>query len=390
VFKESIIMSWQNIIHNKMRSFLTILGIVIGVASIIALITIVQGVTESVTSTVSNMGANKIMVQVKGTPLKQGLSDSDVKAMAAIDNIKGVSPTVSGKSNIVYDRTVLEDIMVQGKNQVYFANTEDLIETGRAINIIDTDSKNRVCLIGQNIEDKFFVGENPIDKEIVISGVTYTIIGTLQKSDGYSMSSNDDAVIIPYTTAMSLMGVKNISSVDVYMVDEYLSETTTADIEIVLNTAFNYNDEGFSVSNMKSIIDRVSQMTGMMTLMLVGIASISLVVGGIGIMNMMLVSVTERTTEIGLRKALGAEPKRIQQQFLLEAIFLSLLGGIVGLLFGVIIAYLGCLALGCSFILGVSTTILAIGFSVAIGVIFGLAPARKASKLNPIDALRSV
>jgi len=390
VFKESIIMSWQNIIHNKMRSFLTILGIVIGVASIIALITIVQGVTESVTSTVSNMGANKITVNAKGTPLKQGLSASDVKAMTAIDNIKGVSPTVSGKSNIVYNRVVLEDIMIQGKNQVYFANTEDLIETGREINIIDTDSKNRVCLIGQNIVDEFFLGASPIDKDIVINGGTFTIIGTLQKSDGYSMSSNDDTVIVPYTTAMSLMRVKNINSVDVYMANENLSETTTADIETVLNTAFNYNSDGFSVSNMKSIIDRVSEMTGMMTLMLVGIASISLVVGGIGIMNMMLVSVTERTTEIGLRKALGAEPLRIQQQFLLEAIFLSLFGGIVGLVFGVIIAYFGCIALGCSFALSMSTTILAIGFSAAIGVIFGLAPAKKASNLNPIDALRSV
>lgn len=390
MFKESVIMSWQNIIHNKMRSFLTILGIVIGVASIIALITIVSGVTESVTSTVSSMGANKITVQAKGTPLKEGLSDNDVKAMADIDNIKGVSPTISGKSNIVYDKTVLKDIVVQGKNQVYFANTEDLIETGREINVIDCDSKNRVALIGQSIVDELFLGENPIDSEIIINGGTYTIIGTLQKSDGYSMSSSDDAVIIPYTTAMSLMGVKNISSVDVFMENENLSENTTADIEVVLNTAFNYNSDGYSVSNMKSIIDRVSEMTSMMTLMLVGIASISLIVGGIGIMNMMLVSVTERTTEIGLRKALGAEPKRIQQQFLLEAIFLSLFGGIVGLIIGVAIAYLGCFLLGTPFTLEVSTTILAIGFSVAIGVIFGLAPAKKASKLNPIDALRSV
>jgi putative ABC transport system permease protein len=390
MFKESIIMSWQNIIHNKMRSFLTILGIVIGVASIITLITIVQGVTESVTSTISDMGANKITIQAMGTPLKKGLSDIDVKELSEIDNIKGVSPTISGKSNIVYDKTVMEDITIQGKNQVYFANTEDLLQSGRGINILDINTKNRVCVIGQNIVDEFFKVENPMDKEIIISGITYTVIGTLQKSDGFSLGSNDDTIIIPYTTAMSLLGVKNINSVEVFMENGELAENTTADIESVMNTTFNNNGDGYKVSNMQNILDRVDEMTGMMTAMLVGIASISLVVGGIGIMNMMLVSVTERTTEIGLRKALGAEPKTIQQQFLLESIFLSLFGGFIGLIIGGVIAYVGCLALKTTFNLSIATILLAVGFSAVIGVVFGFTPAKNASKLNPIDALRSI
>lgn len=390
MIKESFIMSWQNIINNKMRSFLTILGIIIGVASIIALITIVQGVTESVTTTVSDMGANKITIQAMGTPLKQGLSDLDVKAIAEIDNVKGVSPSINGPSNIVYNKRVMEDISIQGRNQNYFLNTENLLESGREINLLDSRSKNRVALIGQDIVEEYFQAENPIDKEIIINGVTHTVIGTLQKSTGYSAGSNDRAVVIPYTTAMSLLGVKDINSMDVFIGNGDLSETTTADIELVLNRSFNYNSDGFIITNMQIILDKVDELTGMMTLLLVGIASISLFVGGIGIMNMMLVSVTERTTEIGLRKALGAQPKTIQQQFLLESMFLSVLGGFFGLILGVVMAYIGCLIIGAPFSVSVFTIFLAVGFSVAIGIIFGFAPARTASRLNPIDGLRSV
>ncbi|GKX28830.1 ABC transporter permease [Vallitalea longa] len=390
MLKESIIMSWQNIIHNKMRSFLTILGIIIGVASIITLITIVNGVTDNVTSTVSDMGANKINVRISGTPLKQGLSDKDVRAIGDIDNIEGVAPTISVKTDIVYNKEVLEDITIQGKNQVYFDETDDLLESGRPINILDVDSKNRICLIGQNVVYELFKTESPIGKDIIINGVRYSVVGTLKESDNYSMNSNDDSIIIPYTTAMSLMGVKNINSVDIFVNDGDLSQTTTSDTENYLKTLFNNHEDAFVVTNMQNILDTVSEMTGMMSLMLVGIASISLIVGGIGIMNMMLVSVTERTTEIGIRKALGADPRRIQQQFLIESIFLSLVGGIIGLLTGIAIAFLGCLAIGVTFSLSVSTLLLAVGFSVGVGVIFGFTPAKNASRLNPIDALRSV
>ncbi len=389
MIRESVIMSWQNIINNKMRSFLTILGIIIGVASIITLITVVQGVTSSVTTTISDMGANKITVQVGGSPLKEGLSDYDVKSIGDIENIKGISPTINGKSNIVYNRTVMEDIRIQGKNQVYFSNTEDLLDSGRAINILDINDKNRVCVIGQDIVKEYFQTKNPINEEIIINGITYTVVGTLQQSDGYAMSGNNNTVIIPYTTAMSLLGVKNISSMDIFMEDQVLAETTAKDIEIALNSAFNNNEDAFNVSNMQSILDQVREMTGMLTMMLVGIASITLFVGGIGIMNMMLVSVTERTGEIGLRKALGAEPSAIQQQFLLESVFLSVLGGFVGVIMGVAMSYMGCLALGIEFSLSMATVALAVGFSVLIGVSFGFAPARRASQLNPIDALRN-
>ncbi|MDF2613553.1 MAG: transporter permease [Clostridia bacterium] len=390
MFKESIKMSWQNIIHNKVRSLLTILGIVIGVSSIIALITIVQGATDSVTSQVASIGADKITIQTRGTPLKQGLLNSDINKIAEVENVLGVSPTITGKTAVVHNKIVKEDVAVQGKNEVYFLKSDDLIQTGRGINILDIKNKNKVCLIGQNIVEELFWSENPLEKDLMIGGVTYTVIGTLQGSKGFAISLNDDSVIIPYTTAMSFLGTKYISSVDVYMSNSEYSDTITTDIQSVLSEAFNYNEEGYSITNMQDILDTISQMTHTLSLMLAGIASISLVVGGIGIMNMMLVSVTERTAEIGLRKALGAKPRRIQQQFLIEAIFLSCFGGVIGLLLGIVIAFLVCMMIETAFILSMATVALALGFSASIGIVFGLAPARKASKLSPIDALRSI
>ncbi len=390
MFKESIKMSWQNIIHNKMRSFLTVLGVFIGVASIIALISIVQGVTENITSQVMDMGANKVTVQAMGTPLKSGLTINDIEAISSLDNIEGVSPSVNGKTNIAYNGVVVENATIMGKNQVYFANTKDYLQSGREINRFDVTDKNHVCLIGSNIVSQLFPTESPIDKEIIINGVNYLVIGTIQDSDSFSADGNDDAVVMPYTTAMSLLGTGYISSLDVYMADEDLAATTTTEIESALNTAFNYNDDGYKVSNMQGILDTVADMTGTMTLMLAGIAGISLIVGGIGIMNMMLVTVTERTAEIGLRKALGAEPKTIQWQFVLEALFLSLFGGVLGLLGGIVIAFLASLVIGTTFVLAGYSIVLALGFSAIIGLVFGFTPARKASKLNPIEALRSV
>ncbi|QUI21230.1 ABC transporter permease [Vallitalea pronyensis] len=390
MFKDNLKMAWENIVNNKMRSFLTMLGIVIGVASIIALITIVQGATNSITDEISSFGANKITVQVKGTGLKPGLLEGDIKGLEDIDNVAGVAPTLNKKSSIVFDNGVYENVMVQGKSHVYFTETEDLIKSGRGINILDIDASNKVCLIGKDIEQELFYGINPVGKTIKVGGVTYTVIGTLQESQGFSMGSNNEAVIIPYTTAMTYFGTRYINSVDIYMEDGELSDATTTHIEAQMKASFNHQDNAFTVTNMQNMIDSIESMTSMMSMLLVGIAAISLLVGGIGIMNMMLVSVTERTTEIGLRKALGAEPRRIQEQFLIESMVLSLIGGIIGLVLGTALAYLVTIILGNPFALSYSTVLIAIGFSGGVGVLFGITPARKASRLNPIDALRSV
>ncbi|MCO1603881.1 ABC transporter permease [Desulfosporosinus nitroreducens] len=387
---ESILMSWENIVKNKLRSFLTMLGIVIGVASIIALITIVQGATNSISNQVSELGANKVTVTAMGTPLKQGLNEEDISNISKVGNISGVSPTISGKTGIVYNGKVIENVAVQGKNDVYFNMDSSLLKTGRPINILDLDSKNQVAIIGNDIVNELFYGVNPLGKELMLNGTTYTVIGTLQGSSGFSMGSNNESVVIPYTTALRSLGVKNISSLDVFLEDTTLADDTVTEIKGVLNPAFNYKDNAYTIFNMGDMIESFESMMSMMSLLLAGIAAISLVVGGIGIMNMMLVSITERTTEIGLRKALGATPNRIQLQFVIEAIFLSVVGGLIGLVLGGVIAYTAATLIGTGFSISISTISLAVGFSGLVGIVFGYMPARKASRLNPIDALRSL
>lgn len=387
---ESIKMSWDNIIHNKLRSFLTMLGIVIGVASIIALITIVQGATNSISDQVNALGVNKVTINAMGTPLKQGLSQDDMINISKLDNINGISPTISGKAGIVYNNKVLEKVTVQGKNEVYFNTDSTLLKSGRTINSLDSESQNHVTILGSNIVNELFYGVDPVGKEITMNGTTYTIIGTLRTSSGFSTGSNNDTVIIPYTTALRSLGVKNITTLDVFLADTKLADDTVIGIKGVLNPAFNYKDNAYTIFNMGDMIETFQSMMSMMSLLLAGIAAISLVVGGIGIMNMMLVSITERTTEIGLRKALGATPNTIQLQFIIEAIFLSIFGGVIGLTLGSLIAYVAASLIGIGFSVSIATIALAVGFSAAVGIVFGYMPARKASRLNPIDALRSL
>ena len=387
---ESIRMSWENIIKNKLRSILTMLGIVIGVASIIALITIVQGATASISSEVNSLGVNKIMVNITGTPLKSGLTGDDMEIISQLGNISGVSPTIALRTSIVYNGDIKEKVAVQGKNEVFFKTDASLLKSGRAITPLDIESKNRVAVVGSDIVRDLFYGVNPIGKELIVNGTAYKVIGTLASSSGFSMNSSNETVIIPYTTALRSLGIKSISSLDVYLKDTNMADKTVIDIKGVLSQAFNYREDAYTVFNMGDMIESFQEMMSIMSMLLAGIAAISLVVGGIGIMNMMLVSITERTTEIGLRKALGATPNRIQLQFLIESIFLSLMGGLIGLIAGGLLAYITAVVIGIIFSISAYTILLAVGFSGAVGIVFGYMPARKASRLNPIDALRSL
>ncbi|EFF64070.1 ABC transporter permease [Turicibacter sanguinis] len=394
MFKESIIMSWQNIIYNKMRSFLTILGIVIGVSSIIALISIVEGVTMEVTSQFSELGANKLTIQAKGTPLKKGLTDYEVQLLADIDEVNGISPTISTTTSVVGNGQVHDKVTIEGKNASYFKYNQLALKSGRLLNSIDLSQQSNVALVSESLADTLYFGEQPIGQYLLINGISYRIVGVLEKTDQMDMMSSmsgkqsENRVIVPYQNLMGLVGLNCINNVEVYMQNNANVDEIIGKVELILNQAFNYKENSYSIINMEGLLDTIQSMNSMMTMMLVGIASIALLVGGIGIMNMMLVSVTERTMEIGLKKALGAKPRSIQLQFLIESIFLSLFGGVVGLVLGVMIAFVVAFIIGFTPSISTNSIALALLFSGGVGVIFGLAPARKASQLNPIDALR--
>lgn len=389
-------MALSNIAHNRMRSFLTILGILIGVTAIIALITIVQGVTSEVTDQFAALGTGKVTVQAVGTELKRGLTAQDLSSIAALENVSGVSPTVSLIASALTESAWEEDATVEGKSDVYFTHTADLVARGRPINRLDVDSKNAVCLMDQAMMEKLFFAEDPIGQSVFISGIEHTVIGVLSDAGSSDVMSQamggnaDGKIIVPYTDAMRLSGVHNVTSLEVHIADADRTDETIDALEQLLLATFNYKEDSYSVINMQSLLDTMNTMVSLMTALLAGIASIALLVGGIGIMNMMLVSVTERTTEIGLRKALGAEPGQIQVQFLIESFALSLLGGLIGMVLGLLISWVFSIAIGTAFTVSTMAIVLGVGFSAAVGILFGWTPARKASNLNPIDALRSV
>ncbi len=398
MLRESFQMAWQNIIDNKMRSFLTTLGIMIGVTAIIALVSLMQGLSAEVRNQFAELGAGKLIVQAYGTPLKTGLSDQDLASLEEIDYVTGVSPTVSTVSSAVHNNHVEEEVSVEGKNELYFSSDPDLVDIGRPLNAMDMDGHSYVCVIDRELAESMFLGENPLGQSLRIGGYDYQVVGVLAENNDSMMASMEamfgggDTVgkaVIPYKNAMWLTQTANITMLEIYIGDSSMSSQVSDQVKQVLKAAFNYKDDSYAVLNMDSLLDAMETMQDLTTALLAGVASIALLVGGIGIMNMMLVSVTERTKEIGLRKALGAEPKRIQAQFIMEAIALSLLGGFMGLICGSLISYIASVAIEVDFTPSVMAITLGIGFSAGVGVIFGWAPARKASRLNPIDALRS-
>ncbi len=397
LWKDSLRMSVTNIWSSKMRSFLTVLGIVIGVTAIIALVTIMQSATSEVTEQFVAMGTGRLVVTATGTPLKTGLASADLETVSAIPNVAGVSPSVSFTAAVKSSNDWVESATVDGYNEVYFEHNAGLVARGRSLSPLDVVNRNHVALLDATAQKNLFFGRDPLGETIYINGYQYQVIGILSDADSSDVmtqaqgSDNDDGrLIIPYTSAMTLSGRRNINSLSVYVTDTQYTDQVQNDLKSVLNAAFNYKDDSYKIINMESLLDTMDTMLSMMTMLLVGIASIALLVGGIGIMNMMLVTVSERTTEIGLRKALGAEPGQIQLQFLIESIILSISGGIIGILFGLAVSYLFSIIADLPFVVSGMAIILGVGFSAAVGIIFGWAPARKASTLNPIDALRSV
>ncbi|MBE5803123.1 MAG: FtsX-like permease family protein [Clostridiales bacterium] len=391
MFRESLSMAIANIAANKLRSFLTILGIMIGVTAVIALITTISGVSASISDSFTSMGAGSLTVSTPGSDLKSGLSSADLDDIAALDNVQGVTPSVSLSVKAARNGVTESGLSVSGVNEFYFVNKPDTVESGRAINPIDIEDMSRVCLIGRDVMDSFFYGVNPIGQTIYLNAMRFTVVGILAENTDSSIASilsGSADILMPYTTAMKINGQSLIGGITVYMSDADASDSVKADLEEHLDALFSFEDDTYTITTMDSIESTMDSMLSMMSALLAGIASIALVVGGIGIMNMMLTSVTERTVEIGLKKAIGAEPGQIQIQFLIESFLLSMIGGVTGVVLGLIVSALMCSVMGTTFAISYGAIALGVGFSAAVGIIFGWSPARKASKLSPIDALR--
>ena len=392
MLRECVAMSLDNIRGNKMRSFLTILGILIGVTAVIALITTVSGVSGSLSSSFSAMGAGTLTVSVSGSDLKGGLNSDDLKELTDLDEIAGLTPTVSLSSRVSRGGSYKSRVSVSGKNSYYF-RINDVVTRGRALNVIDEDNMSFVCLISDDMMETFFYGIDPIDQSLYIDGIPFTVVGLFSDEGTESIASlfsGSPDILVPYTTALKMNNESLVTAFTVYLAEGVDSDDAKTRMEPVLDAMFSYEEDCYAIVTMSAVEETMERMLSMMAALLGGIASIALVVGGIGIMNMMLTSVTERTVEIGLKKALGAIPWQIQAQFLIESFLLSLIGGVAGVALGLLLSVILTNLMGTTFVVSVSAIALGVGFSAAVGIIFGWAPARKASRLNPIDALRSM
>ena len=393
MIKECFNMSLSNILSNRVRSFLTVLGILIGVTAVIALITTVSGFSGTLSSSFLSMGAGTLSVSVSGSDLKSGMTAEDLADLTNVEQVDGITPSESLRSRISRGGSYKTNVSISGKNFYYFYRNIEAVKRGRPIHPTDEENRTFVCLIDQTVVDELFFGIDPIGETMYIDGVPFLVVGLLSDSESgniTSLMSGSFDIVIPYTTALKMNNANVVTSFTVYLADGADSSKTSSALEAAMDAMFSFEEDCFTITTMSSIEDTMNSMLSMISTLLAGIASIALVVGGIGIMNMMLTTVTERTTEIGLKKALGAVPWQIQIQFLIESFLLSMIGGILGVALGLGLSLALCKAMGMSFTISTSAIILGVTFSAAVGIIFGWAPARKASKLNPIDALRSI
>ena len=400
MYKESFLMAWASLIANKMRSILTMLGIIIGVAAVIALVSIGNGVKQDIQNSISSLGSNLLMV-MPGAPRTPGvrpsagsmksLKVSDYEAIAKLDGVKAASPMTNGAYVVIYQNKNWTT-SVSGVNANYLDVNNWSMKSGRFLSDKNIQNRERVAVVGKTVVKNLFGDEDPVGAEIRVKNIPFRIIGVLNsKGSGAMGNDQDDMVIIPYTTAMERVdGIDYLRMIYVVGKDENGIDRLQSDIENLLRVRHGIKDtnlDDFNIQNMNSIMETMEETTGTLTLFLGAVAAISLVVGGIGIMNIMLVSVTERTREIGIRKALGATYSVIVTQFLIEAVVISLMGGIIGIILGIGSSKLIGMASGMSTVISIPTIVMSFAFSMAIGLIFGIYPARKAAKLNPIDAL---
>jgi putative ABC transport system permease protein len=388
---------------NKGRSILTTLGIIIGVAAVIAIVALGEGASASVADQLAGLGTNLLTIQPGSTQsggartgagsavtLKAGDADAIIQN---VQGLSGVSPVVSGNAQIVAGSQNWST-RVQAVTPPYLTIESWTIAQGAAFTAEDNTNSNNVAVLGATVVSSLYPsGQSPIGQIIRIRNVPFTVIGVLASKGSTPGGDQDDTVLIPFQTGqVRLFGATNINQIIVQVTDGSQIDTATTQMTTLLRqqhklTTASQNSD-FTIRNNNDIISRVSSVSSTMTTLLGGVAAVSLVVGGIGIMNIMLVSVTERTREIGIRLAIGAQPRDVLAQFLVEAVVLSVMGGVIGILVGATVALVLPVVAGWTTVLPWNAIVLSFGVSAAIGMFFGIYPARKASQLDPIVALR--
>jgi len=402
LFKESIEIAFNALLSNKLRSILTMLGIIIGVGAVIAMISVGMGVQQKVTNSIASLGSNMLIVMpgsansggvrsAAGSSQKLKLEDAEA-IKEKIKNIDYVAPTVNSSYQVVYGNQNW-NTSVYGVTPEYMAIRDLTVSTGSFITQNDLSTRTRTAVIGTTVAANLFGTVNPVGKTFRIDSSPYKIIGVLESKGQSSMGRDqDDVILIPLTTAQErLLGITYIQSINIQVSQLDKMDQVQNQIETLLrqrHRIIGNKEDDFTVRNLTSLMETMSSTTTMLTLFLGSIAAISLVVGGIGIMNIMMVSVTERTREIGIRKALGATFKNIMMQFLIESIIIGVIGGFLGIVFGISTSLLISKFGGFTTVITAAPIILSFGFSVGIGLFFGIYPARKAAKLDPIEALR--
>ena len=395
-------MAALSLVANKLRTLLTMLGIIIGVASVIAMTSVGMGVKKNVVDSISRLGSNLLMV-MSGSSNRGGprgaagtvttLTYDDAKAIKnKIKDVAYVSPTVQNSYQVVYGHENW-NTTVTGVIPEYVDIQSLTMKSGLFFTDHDVEVRSRVAVIGTTVATNLFGEVNPVGKKIRIGNAPYTIIGLIASKGQSSMGQDqDDIVLIPLTTAQErLIGITYVRSINVQVADADKMDQVQAQIENLLRQRHRIQkdaEDDFNVRNLTSLMETMSETTTMITLLLGSIAGISLIVGGIGIMNIMMVSVTERTREIGIRKAIGATYNNVMLQFLIESTMISVIGGIIGIFFGVGLAQAISKFGNFTTVISVASIIASFGFSLFVGIVFGMLPARKAAKLDPIDALR--
>jgi len=392
-------MALRSLIANTMRTFLTTLGMIIGVASVISMISIGEGARQQTLSTIEKFGTNIITIK-PGRKKNRHVSSDTVKTLKLSDAeaIEKSIPLITGVAAQVYRSAQLKygskntNTTVRGTGEKYLKLSNFTIERGRYFNKEEVRSVRKVAVIGSTVVKNLFGDISAIGKEIKIDGNNYLVIGSTEQKGALSWFDPDDQIFIPVTTAQKrLFGIHHIQSIDVQSKKIEDLEVIKKDIDSLLRIRHGIRineDSDFHVQNSSQWLNSWGDAAKTFTYLLGGIAAISLLVGGIGIMNIMLVSITERTKEIGIRIAIGAKNSEIMQQFLIESVLISFIGGGLGILLGIIISRTVSKIGGWDTIVSTQSIMLAFGFSVGVGIFFGFYPARKAANLNPIDALR--